>query len=734
MTERFTLLSELGRGGMGVVWKARDEETGQIVALKLLRETYAEDPDYVTRFERELELAKRIHSHNVVQVLGYGVRDKTPYLALEFVGGPSLRERLATHGAYSWPEAKALLVQIAQGLADAHAAGVVHRDLKPSNVLIGTDGVAKLADFGIAKGLDLTRMTGTSTLLGTPAYLPPEGPADERSDLYSLGVIAYEILTGVVPFEGRTYQEVILRHVREAPNLEKLPVEARPVVGWLLAKDPADRPRRTAELLSVLWGGAQVPVLATSQLSSQSSTPPLPTQPDVSPAVGRPTAPIPEKLPPQLAPGQSGRFQPLGAGQGQMQHGQPAAPGLASSPLHPARRSSARLAAGLGAVALVASIAAVTLAGGFLQGTASASASVPVVAVGTSTEPTGTPAPTPTPTPGFSSTGSMATSRDRHTATSLSDGRVLIAGGWSGSVDVASAELYDPKTGAFSSTGSMATSRADATATLLSDGHVLIVGGVNGNAIQLRSAETYDPATGRFSTTGSMIARPDSATLLSDGRVLVVGNRWAETYDPATGRFSTTGSPLASVGGFTATLLSDGRVLVAGGIDASGNGPLASAEIYDPATARFTKTGSMSVHRSGQTAALLKDGSVLVVGGYGKCEAWGCNDPLASAELYSPATGKFSSAGSMDWVCAANTATVLTDGRVLVAGGVNSSSMMEITPAAATYDPNRGTFSPTFLMSTARQDQTATLLADGRVLVVGGSDNGPLASAEIYTP
>jgi serine/threonine-protein kinase len=233
---------------MGVVWKARDEETGQIVALKLLRETYAEDPDYVVRFERELELAKRIHSHNVVQVLGYGVRDGIPYLALEYVDGPSLRERLTSHGPYDWPTAKGLLAQITQGLADAHAAGVIHRDLKPSNVLIGSDGVAKIADFGIAKGIDLTRVTGTSTLLGTPAYLPPEGPVDERSDLYSLGVIAYEILTGVVPFEGRTYQEVILRHVREAPNLERLPAAARPIVGRLLAKDPKKRPQSAKDL------------------------------------------------------------------------------------------------------------------------------------------------------------------------------------------------------------------------------------------------------------------------------------------------------------------------------------------------------------------------------------------------------------------------------------------------------------------------------------------------------
>jgi serine/threonine protein kinase len=166
---------------MGVVWKARDEETGRIVALKLLHLVFADDPDYVARFERELELARRIHSPNVVEVLGYGVRQETPYLALEYVDGPSLRQMLTGHGPYSWQETRALLAQFAQGLSDAHAAGVIHRDIKPSNILIGSNGVAKLADFGIAKGLDLTRVTGTSALIGTPAYLAPEGPKDERS-------------------------------------------------------------------------------------------------------------------------------------------------------------------------------------------------------------------------------------------------------------------------------------------------------------------------------------------------------------------------------------------------------------------------------------------------------------------------------------------------------------------------------------------------------------------------
>jgi len=301
MAERFTLLTELGRGGMGVVWKALDEETGQIVALKLLRETYAEDPDYVTRFERELELAKRIHSAHVVEVIGFGARDGVPYLALEFVDGPSLRDLLKDHGPYAWPEAKDLLIQITQGLADAHAAGVIHRDLKPSNILIGPDSVAKLADFGIAKGLDLTRVTGTPTLLGTPAYLAPEGPIDERSDLYSLGIIAYELLTAAAPFAGSTYQEVIVRHIRETPDLAKLPSEARDIVAWLLAKEPAQRPQRASQLMAALYGAGPGPGPAAAAASGPyQPTAPAPLPPAT--LVARAAVPAPDGWPAQIAP------------------------------------------------------------------------------------------------------------------------------------------------------------------------------------------------------------------------------------------------------------------------------------------------------------------------------------------------------------------------------------------------------------------------------------------------
>jgi hypothetical protein len=262
--DRFTLIEKIGRGGMGVVWKARDEETGAIVALKLLHAAYADEPDYIVRFERELELARRIHSRNVVEVLGYGVRDGMPYLALQYVDGPTVRQLLADRGPYTWDETRDLLVQIATGLRDAHAAGVVHRDVKPSNILVGADGVAKLADFGIARGVDMTRVTGTSTLLGTPAYMPPEGAIDERSDLYSLGIVAFELLSGAPPFEGDTFSAVLLAHLRTPPELGRLPEVAQPIVGWLLQKDPNARPQSAGELLAVLEGKASPKVVLSA--------------------------------------------------------------------------------------------------------------------------------------------------------------------------------------------------------------------------------------------------------------------------------------------------------------------------------------------------------------------------------------------------------------------------------------------------------------------------------------
>ena len=723
MAERFTLLSELGRGGMGVVCMARDEETGKIVALKLLHPVFAADPDYITRFERELELARRIHSAHVVEVLGYGVRSGQPYLALEFVDGPSLRECLTTKGQYSWPEARALLAQIAQGLADAHAAGVIHRDLKPSNVLIGSNGVAKLADFGIAKGIDLTRVTGTSTLLGTPTYLPPEGPIDERSDLYSLGVIAYEMLVGSPPFEGRTYQEVILRHVRETPNLEKLPKEARAFVGRLLAKNPSKRPQRAAEVAALL-GAAQVRAAAAAPTRAilPGAAPAPPTLAPAPPA--RPSALPPAQTlrsKPPRAPGRSGSGG-LGPASGQPA-GSRSVPALA-------RRNTTPIFVGLGLIGLVLIVGTgALLVSGAIGAPNKPSPSAIALATPTAT-PSSSPSSIPTRVPSgtFTRTGNhyAPSASFSGTITLLQDGRVLIAGGFHGGdksfTPYATAQLYDPRTGTFSLTASMAVPRSNHTATLLRDGRVLITGGFsqpNGLADgrYLASAELFDPKTGRFSPTGSMVhARAwQTATLLADGRVLVVGgNRFpdlpatAELYDPKTGRFTAIGSVLSdNRSSHTATTLADGRILIAGDSHDS------AAVLYDPATKKFRKTGSMTTLRDTNAAVLLPGGRVLIVGGMSLAEP-----NIASAELYDPTTGKFSKTGSMGTPRRQIDAFLLQTGRVLVVG---------TEPTAELYYPAGGTFSPTD--SPEATVILATRLQDGRVLAI---EDGNVA--EIYQP
>jgi hypothetical protein len=342
------------------------------------------------------------------------------------------------------------------------------------------------------------------------------------------------------------------------------------------------------------------------------------------------------------------------------------------------------------------------------------------------------------------------------TASLLSTGRVLIAGGGAPE-DAAKAELYDPATESFSPTSSMTTGRYGATATVLTSGRVLIAGGwsEDPNNPVLASAEIYDPASGEFAPGGSM-ATPragQTATLLSDGRVLIVGgqiesdNRFsalatAELYDPTTGRFSATGSMTVARFNHTATLLPNGRVLIAGGggPPGIGNSPspvsspgLASAELYDPASGTFTATGSMSGARYWHTATLLSSGRVLIAGGGDGTH------PLASAELYDPATAVFASTGSMAAARYLQTATQLANGLVLVAGGYADG--IGSLASAELYDPATATFRPAGSMTETRFEDTATLLNNGRVLIVAGGstdesiDDAPrLATAELYQP
>lgn len=359
----------------------------------------------------------------------------------------------------------------------------------------------------------------------------------------------------------------------------------------------------------------------------------------------------------------------------------------------------------------------------------------------------------------FTNTGSMEAPRLNHTATLLADGKVLVAGGMISLTIVPSAELFDPSKGKFTVTGDMQTVRARHTAARLLDGRVLIVGGTplatDGNACStFRSAELFDPDTEVFTATGDMtdFRFGHTATTLKSGKVLIAGgvqvfedaengcstfvHASAEVYDPATGSFTGTGAMLTSRVNATATLLADGKVLIAGGRtdgDISGTlAPLATAELYDPATGTFAPTESMSVPRFEHTATMLQDGRVLIVGGLDFSQA----TTLASAEIYDPGTGLFISTGSMESARSLHAATLLPTGEVMITGGVGSSDSDTVLSSAEVFDPVTGTFRATVSMMSERAVHTATLLQNGQVLITGGGGNSGnvLATAELYQP
>jgi serine/threonine-protein kinase len=258
---RYQIIEELGKGGMGRVYKVLDTKINEKIALKLIRPDISLDKNTITRFSNELKLARKVRHKNICQMFDLGEERGTHFITMEFVPGEDLKSMIRMSGHLAVGTTISIAKQICLGLTEAHDSGVVHRDLKPSNIMIDKGGNARIMDFGIARSLKAKGITGSGVMIGTPEYMSPEQvegkEVDQRSDIYSLGVILYEMITGKVPFEGDTPFTIGVKHKSEIPKNPKelnaqMPDELSGLILRCLEKDRETRYQSAEEVLADL--------------------------------------------------------------------------------------------------------------------------------------------------------------------------------------------------------------------------------------------------------------------------------------------------------------------------------------------------------------------------------------------------------------------------------------------------------------------------------------------------
>lgn len=256
---RYEIIEVIGQGGMAIVYKAKDNLLNRLVAIKVLKREFNDNEQFLKKFKRESQAAASLSHNNIVSVYDVGVEDHQHFIVMEYVAGDTLKEYIQKKGRLTWQETAYIGKQIALALDHAHKNNVIHRDIKPHNILMAEDLVPKVADFGIARAITTSTITLVEETMGSVHYLSPEqargGFVDERSDLYSLGIVMYEMLTGRVPFDGDSSISVAIKHIQEEiefleEDLDHIPEAMEDIVLKLIQKNPSDRYQNARELVS----------------------------------------------------------------------------------------------------------------------------------------------------------------------------------------------------------------------------------------------------------------------------------------------------------------------------------------------------------------------------------------------------------------------------------------------------------------------------------------------------
>jgi serine/threonine protein kinase len=844
---------------MGIVYKAEQVNLGRFVALKVLYPHLVNDPITIKRFNHEARATALLNHPNIVQIFDVGAEEDRHYFAMEYVPGTTLQAVLESRGKLGIEETLRIADQVASALSAAHNVGIVHRDVKPSNILLDDRGKVKVSDFGIAVAAGRGDLTDAEHLVGTARYMSPEHvqaeDLDGRSDLYSLGIVMYEMLSGSTPFDAETPLAVLQSHVslEPGPLSGEIPPLVQALVMKCLAKRKVDRHRTVKDFRVALreataeveWEG---PALSPLEAGEPELEPDRSFRYDRAGVLRSVTDTISLGLAERLRPkkgfrGRVGRVlsdfidrrlrsrrdsykmkrvevmelrenlrraeQQLEEAKSECDHTHEKYE-AADEELHGwqmegslslekgkrvskesaavqerklwqqatayklqwqslqdrvrdwyqnverARRDCEAAVKDLELLRLrrlrtaqdskvsrrnrMRVILLVTLViGGFglwlLDRKVFRSAHV---GASRRTSVYGK----------FVTTGLMQAARDEHAAALLDSGRVLLAGG----IDaehraLVSAEIFesDVHGRVFSPTGPMSQARFNHTMTNLGGGRgVLVAGGEQhyGRADALRSVEIFSESDGLFAEVSRLVTprTRHRAERLKDGAVLVTGGKndrgetlnTAEVFEATTNTFGLTGWMRSARKDHATTLLEDGRVLVTGGSQ-SDDRPLAGVEVFDPQTKRFEEICRLNQPRYEHTATLIDRNRVLVIGGR---RGQSLEDSLDSIEMIDVEAGSAAIVGRLRLPRRVHTTTLLPDGTsncVLIAGGAvgmpGDSNMCErfVLGWRETGEAGR--------LNHDRNNQTATLLADGSILFAGGYGRNvgqPLRVAELY--